>query len=113
MRLIDADEVVKAIDHHTSDTADGLCLDEDITIILEELPSVSIEQLKWERDTAIQQLRELGYELGQEPKKGKWEDRSFTGLHRYRCDQCGGLSYFADNFCPNCGADMRVGGDAT
>ena len=82
MRLIDADEVVKAIDRHTFDTVDGLCLDEDITIILEEVPTA-------------------------QPKKGKWEDRSFTGLHRYRCDQCGGLSYFADNFCPNCGADMR------
>ena len=80
MRLIDADEAVKAIDHHTFDTVDGLCLDEDITIILEELPSVSIEQLKWERDTAIQQLRELGYDLGQKPKKGEWLERTVENV---------------------------------
>ena len=112
MRLIDADEVVKAIDHHTFDTADGLCLDEDITIILEELPSVSIEQIKWERDTAIQQLRELGYDLGQKPKKGKWiahPGGKFVGFPymHYECDQCRDFEPEERNFCPNCGADMR------
>ena len=39
MRLIDAEEVIKAIDRHTFDTFDGLCLDADITVILEEVPT--------------------------------------------------------------------------
>lgn len=38
-RLIDEEDVVKAIDIHTFDTDKGLCLDDDITCILEELPS--------------------------------------------------------------------------
>ena len=40
---------------------------------IKELPSAQpdrelIEQLKWERDTAIQQLKDLGYGLGEKPK---------------------------------------------
>lgn len=37
--LISRAKVVKAIDRHTFDTDNGLCLDEDITVILEEVPS--------------------------------------------------------------------------
>lgn len=40
---------------------------------IKALPSVQpereiIEQLRWERDTAIQQLKDLGYGLGEKPK---------------------------------------------
>ena len=61
-------DAIDAIDRHTFDTVDGLCLDEDITIVLEELPSAQpgyIEQIRWERDIALQQLKELGYSLGE------------------------------------------------
>lgn len=40
------EEVIKAIDRHTFDIDDGLCLDEDISIILEELPPVTPVQ-RW------------------------------------------------------------------
>ena len=30
----------------------------------------TLEQIMWERDTAIQQLKDLGYSLGEKPKKG-------------------------------------------
>lgn len=43
MRLIDVDAVIKVIDKHTFDTDDGLCLDDDITCILEEVPSAETE----------------------------------------------------------------------
>lgn len=43
---ISREDVIKAIDRHTFDTDDGLCLDEDISIILEELPPVKPTQ-KW------------------------------------------------------------------
>ena len=46
MRLIDTEEVIKAVDRHTFDTDDGLCLDEDITIILEEVPSAQTEIIR-------------------------------------------------------------------
>ena len=78
--LVDRDEVVKAVDAHTLDTEEGITLDDDITCILEEVPVVNtrasdeyIEQLKWERDLAIDQLNQLGYGLGEEPRpEQKW-----------------------------------------
>ena len=30
----------------------------------------TLEQIMWERDTAIQQLKDLGYSLGEKPKEG-------------------------------------------
>ena len=45
MRMIDSDAVIKAIDKHTFETDDGLCLDDDISCILEEVPT--IEERKW------------------------------------------------------------------
>ena len=39
-RLLNIQDVVKAVDRHTFDTADGLCLDDDITCILEEVPYI-------------------------------------------------------------------------
>ena len=41
-------------------------------IYVERMPPVQpeiIEQIRWERDTAIQQLAELGYGLGEKQKK--------------------------------------------
>lgn len=45
----------------------------------------------------------------EERKTGKWIELDFTEAWEYKCDQCGRLSDFKDNFCPNCGADMRGG----
>lgn len=42
-----------------------------------------------------------------ERKKGKWLELDFTEAWEYKCDQCGRLSDFEENYCPNCGADMR------
>ena len=51
--------------------------------------------------------------LENEPKKGKWKKRREDS---YECPFCGEENYYAydevldkfnDNFCPNCGADMR------
>jgi hypothetical protein len=35
---VSREDVIKAVDRHTFDTDDGLCLNEDISIVLEELP---------------------------------------------------------------------------
>jgi hypothetical protein len=46
---VSREDVIKAIDRHTFNTDDGLCLDEDVSIILEELPPVKaipLERLK-------------------------------------------------------------------
>mgnify|MGYP006916231692 CR=1 FL=1 len=38
--------------------------------------------------------------------RGKWISCGYSGA---RCDQCGNQchEFFDQNFCPNCGADMR------
>ena len=47
---------------------------------------------------------------------GEWIDRSDGGRirypfwERYECSKCGAKSENT-NFCPNCGADMRKGGE--
>ena len=86
MRVIEADAVVKAIDKHTNS---NLQLDEDITCILEKIPTV------------------------EERKRGEWiNHRNDDGHNIADCDQCGeAMQWFDDdikpNFCPNCGAEMR------
>ena len=42
----------------------------------------SFEQIKWERDTAIAQLKELGYEFGE--KIETIDDKPVTGIRKYR-----------------------------
>lgn len=81
------------------------------------MPSAEpISQIKWERDTAIAQLKELGYGLGEERKKGKWIPLAMNG--EYKCSLCGRASKSDNaawvnipsaywNYCPNCGARME------
>ena len=88
-----------------------------IVDVLSSLPSAQpeqpsreyIEQLRWERDLAIQQLKELGYGLGEKPRtqpeqrKGKWLNES---MDYAECSECGFYG-ITTNYCPQCGADMR------
>lgn len=58
------------------------------------------------------------------PPQGKWIDKGWKGdwqfetdgrgncWHEYECSECGFHSKGGkSNFCPNCGADMRGGGE--
>ena len=83
MRVIEADAVVKAIDKHTNST---LQLDEDITCILEEIPTI------------------------EERKTGQWIKMSDADGIYYACSECGeDLPRHIErtHYCPYCGADMR------
>ena len=42
-----------------------------------------------------------------ERKKGKWIELDYTQAWEYKCDQCGRLSDFEENYCPNCGCAME------
>ena len=88
---ISREDVIKAVDRHTFDTNDGLCLDEDITIVLEELPPVKPVR-----------------------KKGKWIDIMIGDMPAQACDQCNTfypLAYTGGGhkYCPNCGSFMMEG----
>ena len=63
---------------------------------LEQEPKTecSCEQIKWERDTAMAQLKELGYGLGEKPKTGHWILNDYQGVQAvgyrtYHCSECG------------------------
>lgn len=84
------------------------------------------EQVKWERDIAIEQLTELGYSLGEKIKIGKWVKAvgdwcTPGGDPVWECSECGkgrhvygveASTYQHDVAdgqwvaCPNCGAKM-------
>lgn len=89
---------------------------------LEQEPEISLEvykQVAKERDIAIEQLHELGYEFGEkiETKTGHWvkTPKAVMGEgYMWYCDRCEHLvyqdssrDYPSENYCPNCGADMR------
>lgn len=64
----------------------------DFEKALEQLPSAQparelIEQLRWERDTAIQQLKDLGYGLGEKPKTDDTISRQ-AAIEAFRKELC-------------------------
>ena len=50
-----------------------------------------------------------GFNEGEnERPKGEWIfHKDYNESCRYGCNQCGNLNNIPNNFCPNCGADMR------
>lgn len=68
------------------------------------------EQIRWERDIAIEQLKELGYGLGEkiEPKTGHW----IPTYGNVMCSVCGNVKDSrnvgkATHYCDSCGARMK------
>lgn len=43
--------------------------------------------------------------------KGRWVERYGVSEHKYECSLCHLGSDLMTDFCPNCGADMRGGGE--
>ena len=77
------------------------------------------EQVKWERDTALQTLEEHGIGSGQMAKHGEWKEIDNVAIEHgmltvkgttWRCNVCGEarktLTKPNMNYCPNCGAKM-------
>ena len=67
------------------------------------------EQVMWERDTAIEQLKELGYGFGEKPKTGRWiEERTYM-----ECPNCHDIWHYEENqterfkCCPTCGGRIK------
>lgn len=59
-------------------------------------------------------LRDLAAENVVPVQLGKWVVEricNFPALYRYECSECGMENDGEDNFCPNCGADMRKDGE--
>ena len=91
---------------------------------LNTMPTIDpVPQLKWERDTAVEQLQQLGYGLGEKVKRGRWMPYEFGDETWHKCSECNtadqyGYRYTAydgkehvffavRHYCPNCGARME------
>lgn len=134
MRLVNADELRKKAVPHTRGSygfsADirkwaVLVGDIDDTPTIDPIkhgyvPKEVLEQIQWERDVAIDQLNSYGVQFGekadvQKVKHGEWRGWGKGGTYHYEnygtCSVCHkdaeiGTKY--RNYCPNCGARMRV-----
>lgn len=89
---------------------------------VEAFPKLYVDQLRWERDIALEQLNEIGCDLGMDMTEikqklesvpvvyGEWINEYINpyGHPCHCCSVCGfHASYQDKNFCPDCGADMR------
>lgn len=110
-------DMLDAIGHGTTYTS------EELQRIIKGMPPVNpqepsndmvsrevFEQVMWERDLAIEQLKDLGYGLGEKPKTGHWKYyQNEKGDWINECSVCGsdaGVGYQYP-YCPNCGTRMR------
>lgn len=72
-----------------------------------------LDQVRWERDVAIEQLNSYGIQLGEKAeleivKHGKWVEKHGT-WYCSECDKTGYKGYIPakpSDYCPNCGARM-------
>ena len=89
MRLIDADALINVSERESNvDGAYGYIDTKSIIDKIDDAPTIEPER-----------------------KKGEWIDLDYTEAWLYKCDQCGRRSDFKDNYCPDCGADMRGDSD--
>lgn len=82
-----------------------------ISKALDQEPKISLDtykQVTRERDIAIEQLHELGYEFGEKIRTGHWYRQTNDYVDYYECSNCGMATgiYDVKNYCPNCGARM-------
>ena len=93
-RLIYVDDLMKVIDKHTylADTRDDtICLDDDISIILDEVPTAetfNVEPARWIK------IPVACYGGGT--------------ITEYGCPKCDERQVATSNFCPNCGYPMKT-----
>ena len=119
-RLIDADAFMKEIRKWLGNETDFRSLQE----VIAGMPTIDpvkhgyvlsgvLDQVRWERDVAIEQLNSYGIQLGEKAeleivKHGKWVEKHGT-WYCSECDKTGYKGYIPakpSDYCPNCGARM-------
>jgi len=101
MRLIDADELKKVFAQHEDRKGD---LKADWEVLIDNAPTVKTFTLLDVEENYKKGLEKGLSEWETERPQGKW---IYDGTLFYKCSVCNNLDCFNDNFCPNCGADMR------
>ncbi len=114
-RYIDADALRKHVRLHCGDCGDAIeCIAEAPT---ENVVSASAyDQVRWERDVAIEQLESYSVSLGEKAEvakvvHGRWErviptKSAAKWSKKVSCSVCHRGGYAYHNYCPNCGAKM-------
>lgn len=118
MRLIDADKFREYCIHKLNffPTMIDRALENQPTI--ETIPKGLYDQIKWERDMAIDQLKSYGVSLGEKADMskavhGEWQND--TGYDDWYCSECGfeinydgeyPTEYTNFKYCGYCGAKM-------
>ena len=60
----------------------------------------------WFKPT-LKKVRETMEMDGRENIDGEWIEKDTPDAYRWKCSCCGLTRHCKENFCPNCGADMR------
>lgn len=93
MRLIDGDELYQKVVGYNGGAVDKTVAKR----LIDQMPTVNhadvvsrktFEQIKWERDTAVKQLEELGYGLGEKIRTCKTCRYNYLEWHEEPCDSC-------------------------
>ena len=112
MRLIDADRLKRQAEGRNWKAKDKFIELIEAAPTIEPVKTGACEQIKWERDIAIEQLNAIGKGLGEtmddvKPvKTGKWIEATNDDPCYYYCSECHWLSDIKTPYCPNCGARM-------
>lgn len=76
---------------------------------------VSLEtykQVAWERDIAIEQLHELGYEFGEKIRECEWKQEKILEFSLSDCvTSCGHTEHYStgiDKYCRHCGKPIKI-----
>jgi len=99
MRLIDADALKGALEKLKAETMEYEDNLDDVDAIIDNAPTVEYP--------FYQEAYQTGYEEGKnERPQGEWL-KAINEFFNWECSLCHKPHDFKDNFCPNCGADMR------
>lgn len=116
MRLIDADRFSEYCIHKLNFFPAMIARALENQQTIETIPKGLYDQIKWERDVAIDQLKSYGIELGEKAdvarvQHGEWLLKRIGHGHYWECSVCHkntGIYVTKDtNYCPNCGAKME------
>lgn len=88
----------------------------DITQInINNYPDIDIKDDMFDIRPLLESATSVSYAVAEDGKpvmRGKWtkqpKDFDMCGVEYFACSQCGFECQLTYNFCPNCGADMRI-----
>lgn len=120
MRLIDAEELKKALAKNITIWNFNVSYDGILAEIIDNAPTVEptfkpIAEVKFDKEQLQEIVDKAKAEILEsvERPQGKWVDPQNVGANNW-CSVCGEFILHYDgicNYCPNCGAEMEKGGE--